>query len=162
MGGPLTEGLIRDIRMRLVEGVRGGSTAPGEYRRIQNFVVNSDTGEVVYTPPPAHDVPILMRELINWLNQAGQVHPVLASGIAQFQLVHIHPLLDGTGRTSRLLSTLCLYKAGYDIKRLFTFSEYYDRDRAAFYRALQRGPGARHGPHGVARVLHSRARHRVR
>ncbi|MFN2193922.1 MAG: Fic family protein [Candidatus Promineifilaceae bacterium] len=65
------------------------------------------------------------------------MHPVLASGIAQFQLVHIHPFLDGNGRTSRLLSTLFLYRAGYDFKRLFTISEYYDRDRPAFYRALQ-------------------------
>lgn len=32
---------------------------------------------------------------------------------------------------------LCLYRAGHDIKRLFTISEYYDRDRPAFYRALQ-------------------------
>lgn len=45
--------------------------------------------------------------------------------------------MDGNGRTSRLLSTLCLYRTGYDFKRLFTISEYYDRDRAAFYRAIQ-------------------------
>ena len=51
--------------------------------------------------------------------------------------MHIHPFLDGNGRTSRLLSTLCLYRAGYDFKRLFTISEYYDRDRPAFYRAIQ-------------------------
>ncbi len=37
---------------------------------------------------------------------------MLVSGITQFQLVHIHPFLDGNGRASRLLSTLCLYKAG--------------------------------------------------
>src|SRR5690606_28568171 len=30
-----------------------------------------------------------------------------------------------------------LYRSGYDFKRLFTISEYYDRDRAAFYAALQ-------------------------
>jgi len=41
------------------------------------------------------------------------------------------------GRTSRLLSTLVLYKTGYDFKRLFTISEFYDRDRMAFYRAIQ-------------------------
>jgi Fic family protein len=62
---------------------------------------------------------------------------VLISGIAQFQLVHIHPFLDGNGRTSRLLSTLCLYKAGYDFKRLFTISEYYDRNRPTFYKKIQ-------------------------
>ena len=136
-GGPITEGLIREIHRRLVEGVRGGSAAPGQYRRIQNYVVNSGTGAVVYTPPAAYDVPILMRELVDWLNRESDVHPVLASGIAQFQLVHIHPFLDGNGRASRLLSTLCLYRAGYDFKRLFTISEYYDRDRAAFYGAIQ-------------------------
>ena len=136
-GGPITEGLVREIHRRLVEGVRGGAAAPGEYRRVQNYVVSAATREVLYTPPPAHDVPIQMGELVAWLNNPGDVHPVLASGIAQFQLVHIHPFLDGNGRSSRLLSTLCLYRAGYDFKRLFTISEYYDRDRPAFYRAIR-------------------------
>jgi len=135
--GPITEGLIREIHKRLVKSVRGGAAAPGEYRTVQNYVVHSETGEIVYTPPPAYEVPILMRELVAWLNSCESVHPVLVSGVAQFQLVHIHPFLDGNGRTSRLLSTLCLYRAGYDFKRLFTLSEYYDRDRQAFYRALQ-------------------------
>lgn len=136
-GEPITEGLIQKIHKRLVEGVRGGAAAPGEYRKIQNYVINSATGETVYTPPPAHDVPILMAELVEWLNRKQEAHPVLVSGSAQFQLVHIHSFLDGNGRASRLLSTLCLYRAGYDFKRLFSISEFYDRDRAAFYRAIQ-------------------------
>jgi Fic family protein len=137
IGGPITEGLIREIHKRLVEGVRGGAAAPGEYRKIQNYVVNSATGEIVYTPPPAHDVPIMMMNLVDWLNREKEIHPVVVSGVAQFQFVHIHPFLDGNGRASRLLSTLCLYRAGYDFKRLFTISEYYDRDRQSFYRAIQ-------------------------
>jgi Fic family protein len=136
-GGPITESLVREIHKRLVEGVRGGAAAPGEYRRIQNYVVDSVTGETIYTPPPAHDVPIMMAELVDWLNREEEVHPVLVSGVSQFQLVHVHPFLDGNGRTSRLLSTLCLYRAGYNFKRLFTISEYYDRDRPAFYRAIE-------------------------
>ena len=136
-GGPVTEGLILRIHERLVAGVRGGAAAPGKYRTVQNYVINSATGETIYKPPPAGDVKNLMSELVDWLNRRGDVHPVIASGIAQFQLVHIHPFLDGNGRTSRLLSTLCLYRAGYDFKRLFTISEYYDRDRVAFYRAFQ-------------------------
>ncbi len=59
------------------------------------------------------------------------------AGIAQFQFVHIHPFIDGNGRTARLLSTLILYKTGYDFKRLFTISEYYDKDRPAYYHAIQ-------------------------
>ena len=136
-GGPITEGLIREIHRCLVEGVRGGAAGPGEYRKTQNYVVNSLTGEIIYKPPPAYDVPTMMAELVDWLHREQEIHPVLVSGIAQFQLVHIHPFLDGNGRTSRLLSTLCLYRAGYDFKRLFTISEYYDRNRTAFYQAIQ-------------------------
>lgn len=136
-GDLITEGMIREIHRRLVEGVRGGSSVPGEYRRIQNYVVNSGTGQVIYTPPTAVEVPVMMSELVKWLNADLDIHPVLVSGIAQFQLVHIHPFLDGNGRASRLLSTLCLYKAGYDFKRLFTISEYYDRDRPTFYKSIQ-------------------------
>ena len=136
-GDPITEGIIREIHRKLVEGVRGGSAGPGEYRRIQNYVVNSATGRVIYTPPTAIEVPVMMSELVKWLNSDLDIHPVLVSGIAQFQLVHVHPFLDGNGRVSRLLSNLCLYKAGYDFKRLFTISEYYDRDRATFYKSIQ-------------------------
>jgi len=137
-GDPIAVGLVREIHKRLVEGVRGGAAAPGEYRKIQNYIVNYVTGETIYTPPSAQDVPIMMAELVKYLNREAKTHPVLMSGIAQFHLVHIHPFLDGNGRTSRLLSTLCLYRAGYDFKRLFTISEYYDRDRAKFYQAIQR------------------------
>ena len=136
-GGPITEGLIREIHQRLVAGVRGGSAGPGEYRRVQNYVVNAATGETIYTPPPPYDVPPLMAELVAWLNTESDVHPVLVSGVAQFQLVHIHPFVDGNGRTSRLLSTFYLYRAGYDFKQLFSISEHYDRNRTGFYTALQ-------------------------
>jgi len=136
-GDPITEGMIREIHRRLVDGVRGGKAAPGEYRRIQNYVVNSATRQVIYTPPSAVEIPIMMSALVKWLNADLDIHPVLVSGIAQFQLVHIHPFLDGNGRVSRLLSTLSLYKAGYDFKRLFAISEYYDRNRPAFYKSIQ-------------------------
>jgi Fic family protein len=121
----------------LVEGVRGGEAQPGAYRTVQNYIADSRTREVVYTPPPPGDVPALMRMLVAWLGAETGIHLVLVAGIAQFQLVHVHPFVDGNGRTSRLLSTLCLYRAGYDFKRLFTLSDYYDRDRSRFYKAIQ-------------------------
>lgn len=136
-GGPITEILIRDIHRHLVEGVRGDEGQPGQYRTVQNYVANSKTRAVVYMPPPPGEVPALMQELVAWLGADSAIHPVLVAGIAQFQLVHIHPFVDGNGRSSRLLSTLCLYRQGYDFKRLFTLSEYYDRDRTQFYRAIQ-------------------------
>jgi len=134
---PITEGLIRQIHLLLVKGVRGNSAMPGEYRKVQNFVINSKTQEVLYTPPPAYQIPILMGELTDWIKNEKEIHPILLAGLVQFQFVYIHPFLDGNGRAARLLSTLCLYKMGYDFKRLFTISEYYDRERSKYYRAIQ-------------------------
>jgi len=135
--GIISESLIREIHRRLVEDVRGNTAQPGQYRTIQNYVTNSKTKEIIYTPPGSYDVPVLMAELTDWLQNEQSIPPVLVAGIAQFQLVHIHPFVDGNGRTSRLLSTLCLYRSGYDFKRLFTISEYYDRNRQDYYHALQ-------------------------
>ena len=137
-GEPLTEALIREIHKRLVTDVRGGSAAPGQYRLGQNLVVDSVTKETVYTPPPAEEVQPLMTDLVKWLNACTGLNAVLVSGIAQFQLVHIHPFIDGNGRTARLLAMLVMYRGNYDFKRLFTLSEFYDRDPSAYYGALQR------------------------
>lgn len=127
---PITEGLIREIHKILVREVRGNDADPGNYRRVQNYIVNSLTKEIIYTPPSAFDVPVLMQELVDWINNnITRLSPVIVSGIAQFQFGHIHPFLDGNGRTGRLLSTLILYRTGYDFKRLFVLSSYYDKDR---------------------------------
>lgn len=134
---PVTEGLVREIHKILVNDVRGGHAEPGSYRKVQNYVVNSRTKEVVYTPPSPFNVPVLMKEFVDWLNKSGDISPILIAGITQFQFVHIHPFIDGNGRTARMLSTLVLYKTGYDFKRLFSISEYYDKDRPAYYQAIQ-------------------------
>ena len=43
-----------------------------------------------------------VRPCATWLNRPTDIHPVIVSAIAQLQLVHIHPFLDGNGHTSRL------------------------------------------------------------
>ena len=133
----ITEEMIRDIHRILVKDVRGGSLEPGRYRRIQNYVVNSLTGEIIYTPPPSEDVPALMNEFVDWLNEEKDISPILMAGVAQHRFVDIHPFLDGNGRTARVLCTLILYQNGYDFKRLFSLSEFYDKNRRQYYDSIQ-------------------------
>ena len=133
----ITEELVREIHAALVKDVRGGTLEPGRYRVVQNAVVNSVTGEVIYMPPPPEEVPGLMAEFVEWLNAETDISPVLLAGIAHFRFVDIHPFVDGNGRTTRVLCTIILYRGGYDFKRLFSLSEYYDLDRPAYYEAIQ-------------------------
>ncbi len=133
----ITEDLIREIHKTLVKDVRGGTLEPGKYRRVQNYIINSLTREIIYTPPSPEKVPQLMKEFIDWLNEETDISPVLLAGISQYQFVEIHPFLDGNGRTARVLCTLILYQNGYDFKKLFSLSEYYDKERRKYYDAIQ-------------------------
>jgi len=133
----ITEDLIKEIHRILVKDVRGGTLEPGKYRKVQNYVVNSLTGEIIYTPPPPSEVPRLMMEFVEYLNRDTTISSVLMAGISQYQFVDIHPFLDGNGRTARVLCTLILYQNGYDFKRLFSLSEYYDKNRRKYYAAIQ-------------------------
>ena len=65
------------------------------------------------------------------------IHPVLKAGIIHYELVRIHPFVDGNGRMSRACATLSLFLDAYDIKKFFSLEEYYDRDAAHYYEALK-------------------------
>jgi Fic family protein len=111
----------------------------GAVRNVKVVVGNRRTNEVVYSPPPPNDVIPLMKTLIGWLNSdaARQMHPVLVAGIAHYELVRIHPFIDGNGRTARALATLVLTMREFDIKRFFTLDDFYDSDRNAYYNVLK-------------------------
>jgi Fic family protein len=113
--------------------------AVGTYRKTQVVVKNSQTGEVTFRPPPAIEIPFLVASFLQWLNGTSpeDVHTVLKAGIAQYEVVRIHPFLDGNGRVARAVATLVLSKDGYDIKRFFSLEEHYDREPVYYYDALQ-------------------------
>ena len=135
-GRPFTQAFLREIHRELVRGVRGGAAAPGEYRKVQNYVVNQTTGETIYTPPPANEVPERMAALVDQMATGGE-HPIIVSGVAHLDLVDIHPFLDGNGRTGRLLAVASLTRDNYAVGVLGALSAYYDADRASYYDAIQ-------------------------
>lgn len=118
----------------------------GEYRQSQVVVKNSQTGEVTFRPPPAVEVPFLLADFMSWLNSVTQedIHPVMKAAITHYELVRIHPFLDGNGRVARATATLVLFLEGYDVKRFFSLEEHYDREPLHYYEALQ-GVGLKNG-----------------
>lgn len=110
----------------------------GNYRKQQVVVKNSATGEITFRPPPAVEVPFLMTSFLEWLNNpVADIHPIIKAGATHYEIVRIHPFLDGNGRVARAAATLVLFKNGYDIKRFFSLEEYYDREPIHYYEALQ-------------------------
>lgn len=137
--GIITEHSILTIHKALTRETLENPDWEGTYRKIQVVVGNRITGEVIFTPPPPAEVPRAMADFIPWLDSKStlDLHPVLVAGISHYELVRIHPFVDGNGRTARALATLILYLRGFDIKRFFALDDYYDSDRPAYYAALQ-------------------------
>lgn len=110
----------------------------GKYRTQQVVVRNATDGAVIFRPPVHLEIPGAVLNLIQWLNdpQAREIHPVLRAAITHYELVRIHPFIDGNGRTSRAFTLLILYAEGYDIKKLFSIEEYFDRDVDGYYKAI--------------------------
>lgn len=109
------------------------------YRDGQNVIRDGRTRQIVYLPPEATDVPVLMQQMVQWINTAKVPCPIIAS-IAHYQFATIHPYYDGNGRTARLLTTLILHLGGYDLKGLYSLEEYYARNLGAYYEAISVGP----------------------
>lgn len=112
----------------------------GHFRKVQVILRNAQTGEVVFRPPPAPEVPSLVSEFLKWLNskEGKEIHPVFRSAIAHYFISSVHPFTDGDGRTARGFATLILFAEGYDIKRLFSLEEYFDKNAFDYYDALRK------------------------
>lgn len=111
----------------------------GNYRKREVVVKDSTNGQVVFRPPKAIEVPYQLDDFFAWLNskEGREIHPILRSGITHFELVRIHPFMDGNGRAARALALLILFKEGYDVKRFFSLEEHFDQEAASYYQALQ-------------------------
>lgn len=134
----ISESVVKHIHELTTHHLLADETI-GEYRHTQVVVKNSATGEITFRPPPAVEVPFLMVSFLEWLNAAhpDDIHAVLKAGITHYEIVRIHPFMDGNGRVARATATLVLFLNNYDIKRFFALEEYYDREPMAYYDALQ-------------------------
>ena len=115
------------------------SGGPGEFRKSQVIVRSVQSGEASYKAPPAIEVPYLVEGLFLWLNNlvSLKVHSVLRAGVVHYFLVAVHPFIEGNGRVARAMATLVLGGEGYDMRKLFSLEEYFDRDVQDYYAALQ-------------------------
>ena len=111
----------------------------GEYRKTQVVIKNNQTGHVSFRPPKPLLVSLQIKDLLAFIDssQEQDIHPILKSGIVHYELVRIHPFLDGNGRVARALSTLILFLKGYDIRKFFSLEEYFDKNAEDYYSALQ-------------------------
>ena len=137
---PITPSVILQLHRDLM--AHTAISYGGRWKDSDNEIVSiDDQGNrfVRFRPPSALATPGLIEEACQSLNDAlsRQVcDPLLISFRFIFDFVSIHPFNDGNGRMSRLLTTLLLEKAGYDVARYISIERLIEDNKALYYDAL--------------------------
>lgn len=132
----IDEGTIQELHRLVVEKLLDDDVS-GHYREKEVVIRNSITGDVSFRPPHAVEVEWQMKDLVEFINEEKEIHPVLKAGIVHYEFVRVHPFLDGNGRVGRALSMLVLFSDGYDIREFFSLEEHFDRNAEEYYKSLQ-------------------------
>ncbi len=127
------------ISNRLVLGIHKKliSDNGGSYRSQQNQIINSMTGEILYTPPIQSQISDLVGNWENYVNNNKELDPLIRTAISHQQFESIHPFIDGNGRTGRILIVLQLVKEDILELPILFISGYINKNRTEYYKLLR-------------------------
>ena len=134
---PLCQRVVKEAHAVLLEGVRGHDKAPGEYRRVPNWIGprGRPIEEARYVPISADQLPDAMSAWEKYL------HGDAPDRLVQLAVLHaefeaLHPFLDGNGRLGRMLVPLFLAEHGLLSAPMFYISAFFERNRDEYYERL--------------------------
>lgn len=138
---PLTPNYILQLHKILLSHT--DSSFGGSFKNVQNYISATDAEDrhfTLFTPLAPYETPDAMRMICDEYNLAigeGKVDPLLIIPVFIHDFLCVHPFLDGNGRMSRLLTTLLLYRAGYQIGKYISLEAKIAKNKDAYYAALE-------------------------
>jgi len=129
----LAEDTILALHRNILKNI--DDTEAGHYRNSNVMITGA-----IHIPPSAVKIKRLMNEFFEWYyeNKKRLSTAELAAWI-HYKIVHIHPFIDGNGRTARLLMNLILIQNGYPPAVILNV------DRQKYYRALKEADKEKYG-----------------
>lgn len=135
---PLSQRLICRTHEVLMQGVRGRNKAPGEYRRIANWIgaEGCSIENARFVPASAEELPERMSDWERYVHDDNVPDRLIQLAIVHAEFEAIHPFLDGNGRLGRLTIPLFLVSKGLLTRPNFYLSAYFDEHRDEYYARL--------------------------
>jgi Fic family protein len=135
---PVSLRLIRELHGLLLEGVRGQEYAPGEFRRVQNYIATKKAtiATARYVPPPVQEMHQALDLLEKFIHGKDDLPPLVKAGLIHCQFEAIHPFMDGNGRVGRLLVLLLLISWRLIPQPTLYLSAYLEAHRQEYYDRL--------------------------
>lgn len=98
-------------------------------------LVNSKTGEIIYTPPQSEsEIRDLLKNLEDYINTEDETDPLIKMALIHYQFESIHPFYDGNGRTGRILNVLYLVLNKLLDSSILYLSNYINKNKDEYYR----------------------------
>lgn len=135
---PLSQRLICRVHEVLMQGVRGRNKAPGEYRRIANWIgpEGCTIDKARFVPASAEELPGRMADWERYIHDDNVPDRLIQLAIVHAEFEALHPFLDGNGRLGRLMIPLFLVSKGLLSRPNFYLSAYFEEHRDEYYARL--------------------------
>ena len=135
---PICQRVVREAHRVLLSGVRGEGKAPGDYRRIANWIgpPGCTVEEATFVPVGADKLPAAMSAWERYVNRDDAPDRLVQLAVLHAEFDALHPFLDGNGRLGRMLVPLFLWQCGLIGQPMFYVSAYFEARRDAYYEGL--------------------------
>ena len=122
----------------------------GQTKNVQNYISATypdGHAEILFTPLPPFETPDALDRICEEYDRVIgnlELEPLIAIPVFIHDFLCIHPFNDGNGRMSRLLTTLLLYRSGFQVGRYVSLEAKIAKDKDLYYEALG---ASQHGWH---------------
>ena len=124
----LTPDLLLEMHALLTDGTLDDQSSCGRFQQpgeTRVSVVDWHSGEVVFSPPPAEQIPERIERMCAFADdgEGSFTHPLVQAILLHFWLAYIHPFFDGNGRAARALFYWSALRTGYWLTEYVSISE---------------------------------------
>ena len=122
----------------------------GQTKNVQNYISATwpdGHTEILFTPLSPFETPDALDRICEEYDRVIgnlELEPLIAIPVFIHDFLCIHPFNDGNGRMSRLLTTLLLYRSGFQVGRYVSLEAKIAKDKDLYYQALG---ASQHGWH---------------
>lgn len=134
---PLSLRLIKEVHQVLLTKARASSFPyPGEFRKVQNWIMGTNPADAHFVPPPPEYVMHAMSDLEKFFYSYEDIPILIKVALIHSQFETIHPFVDGNGRTGRLLITFYLCQQKILERPVLYLSEHFKKHQELYFSML--------------------------
>lgn len=137
---PITRNYILQLHKILYSHMN--NPLAGQTKNVQNYISASYPDghtKILFTPLAPYETPEALDKICEEYNKVignFELEPLIAIPVFIHDFLCIHPFNDGNGRMSRLLTTLLLYRSGFEVGRYISLEAKIAKHKDLYYDVL--------------------------